>query len=113
MTEQSKLSREALEIVKAAANKVWEKYDDTYGYRTEKQERNNKVTTDLPDNVWFFINQFDIHNQVELLMTILMGEPSPARQEMFTFLADHLKEENKEIERLKETIEEIEKTKIN
>lgn len=69
--EKSKLSKEALEIVKRLAHQVWEKYDDQFGYRTEKQKRNDETPTDNPDNIWFFLGQFDIYNQTELYALVL------------------------------------------
>lgn len=46
-----KLSKEALEILKRSAHKVWEKYDDTHGYRTEKQNRNNMARLSIGTTV--------------------------------------------------------------
>lgn len=60
--EQS-LSKEALELAKKISDGIWQRYDDTYGYQTEKREYNANVSTDNPDNIWFFWGQFDICNQ--------------------------------------------------
>ena len=64
-----------LKLIQRMAHEVWQKYDDTYGYRTEKQERNAKVSTKHPDNIWFFWNQFDINNQKELVSKIVSEIP--------------------------------------
>lgn len=59
------MSKEALELAKQIAHEVWAKYDDEFGYRTEKQARNAEVSTDIPDNIWFFWGQFDLNNKAE------------------------------------------------
>lgn len=105
MITQSNLSKESLEIAKRAAHKVWEKYDDTYGYKTEKQTRNDNMSTDHPDNIWFFINQFDLHNQVELLLNILLEPESDDKIAVFNFVGDYLQEIGQEIGRMNEEIE--------
>ena len=64
------MSKDALELLKRVAHQVWEKYDDTFGYRSDKQERNESVSTDISDNVWFFWGQFDGENQGELVRRI-------------------------------------------
>lgn len=54
---------DSLKLAQKIANEVWQPYDDTHGYRTEKQERNAAVNIDDPENIWFFWNQFDSSNQ--------------------------------------------------
>ncbi len=71
------MNKEALELAKRIAHEVWEKYDDTHGYRAEKQERNAKTSTDDPYSIWFFWQQFDMNNQAEffiLLSTKYQGQ---------------------------------------
>lgn len=64
------MSEDALKLAQQIAHEVWEKYDDTHGYRTEKQEANASVPTDNPDNIWFFWNQFDPRNQAEFVARV-------------------------------------------
>jgi hypothetical protein len=57
------LSEKALKIAKKIANKVWSKYDDKFGYKSGKINRNNGFAEMLP--VW---QQFDPLNQGEFYM---------------------------------------------
>jgi hypothetical protein len=63
--KEVKLGVPELELAKKISHQVWEKYDDQFGYRTEKQTYNDNVSTDIPDNIWFFWGQFDSINQAE------------------------------------------------
>lgn len=103
-TVHMKLSKEALEILKRSAHKVWEKYDDTHGYRTEKQNRNNDVSTDNSDNAYFFIGQFDPRNQQELLFYVLTEDESEARSQAIVFVMEQLKITAEALETLKKTL---------
>ena len=49
------------------SNIIWETYDDTHGYATEKIEKNNSVSIDNEENFWFFWGQFDHINQRKML----------------------------------------------
>lgn len=76
-TEESMLDLEprvsigARKMAKAIAHDVWQKYDDTYGYRTEKQERNAKVSVYDADCMIFFFGQFDPTNQNEFIARLM------------------------------------------
>jgi hypothetical protein len=63
MSKELILGKRELELAKKISNEIWATYDDKFGYATEKQEKNNSVSTDIPDNIWFFWGQFDSHNQ--------------------------------------------------
>ncbi len=52
-----------------AALKVWSKYDDTYGYQTEKTTQVNAITN-YADNWFTFLGMMDSTNQAELLTYI-------------------------------------------
>ena len=58
------------ELAKRISNAVWQKYDDAYGYRSEKQESNAAVNVEVPENIWFFWNQFDSINQEEFVKRV-------------------------------------------
>jgi hypothetical protein len=64
----NELTKEDLEIAKKISHDLWQPYDDTHGYRTEKQTRNAEVSTENPDNIWFFWGQFDSTNQTMFLI---------------------------------------------
>lgn len=70
------MSEDALKLAQQIAHEVWEKYDDTHGYRTEKQERNDNHPTNDPDCMWFFWNQFDENNQNEFIGGVIDRLPS-------------------------------------
>lgn len=52
------------EDMRQAAIKVWSKYDDTYGYQTEKRNQVNELTN-FKDNWYTFLGMMDNTNQVE------------------------------------------------
>lgn len=72
------LGRPELELAKKISHQVWEKYDDQFGYRTEKQTYNDIVSTDVPDNIWFFWGQFDHINQLEFTSRVERSKSSGA-----------------------------------
>lgn len=55
--------------IKKNALKIWEGYDDTYGYRTEKTER-VKGIKNISDNVWCIVAMFDPINQAKLISMV-------------------------------------------
>lgn len=40
------MTRPALELMQQLAREIWATYDDTYGYRSEKQAANNSINLD-------------------------------------------------------------------
>lgn len=54
------------EEIKARAIEIWQTYDDTYGYATEKIERVKSITN-VKDNWGFIVGMFDSPNQQKLL----------------------------------------------
>lgn len=57
------------EDIKQAAIAVWNTFDDTYGYRSEKLERVDSIKN-YSDNWFTFISMFDFQNQYKLLNNI-------------------------------------------
>lgn len=87
-----KLSTEALELAKAIAHEVWDKYDDTYGYRTEKQTWSDAISTNHPDNIWSIWNQFDSTNQAEFAAHVALlvnSEPDNVAAELLHWIYDN------------------------
>jgi len=89
------LSNKALEFAQKIAHEVWQKYDDKYNYRTEKQERNAKVLPNHPDNMWFYWNQFDSSNQDEFSKRVLGLPESKAKEELKVWISERFKEYTK------------------
>jgi len=58
-------SNELFEEVKEASMNVWNGYDDTHGYATEKVNR-IKDLNNVGDNFMYMVSMFDIYNQVKL-----------------------------------------------
>jgi hypothetical protein len=52
--------------IKEAATKIWNTYDDDYGYRTEKLNQ-IKDLENVEDNAWFIVAMFDPVNQQKLI----------------------------------------------
>ena len=55
--------------IKASAISVWETYDNTYGYVTEKLEYINRLEN-IQDNVMVFYRMFDWVNQAKMLNSL-------------------------------------------
>lgn len=69
------------EDIKAQAIKIWQKYDNTYGYVDEKVNR-IKDLANVQDNAWHIVAMFDCDNQVKLLKRV-NAETEAAIREMF------------------------------
>jgi len=52
--------------IKANATKIWQGYDDTYGYATEKIDRIKDITN-VKDNYMYMVSMFDSDNQAKLI----------------------------------------------
>lgn len=52
--------------IKEAAIEIWQTYDDTYGYATEKITRVREITN-VKDNWGYIVGMFDSPNQQKLL----------------------------------------------
>lgn len=59
--------------IKENAKKIWESYDNTHGYVTEKLQRID--IENFSDNAWYIVAMFDVPNQNKLLS---MVEPETA-----------------------------------
>lgn len=59
-------SQEIFDEIKEAATEIWNSYDDTYGYATEKIDV-IKDLKNLRDNAWTIVAMFDGSNQSKLL----------------------------------------------
>lgn len=87
------MSEDALKLAQQIAHEVWEKYDDTYGYRIEKQERNAAQPLTDPDAIWFFWNQFDNRNHLEFIARLMTTPRTPGLKELKDFcLAEYNRE---------------------
>jgi hypothetical protein len=58
-------TQEVFDEIRTEAIKIWEKYDDQYGYATEKINRVNAVKN-YADNAMIFYRMFDSSNQSKL-----------------------------------------------
>lgn len=90
------LSKTALELAQKISHLIWEKYEDTHGYKTEKQTRNANVSTDHPDNIWFFWGQFDQFNQSEFMYRVrgAVDKKVDGAQELLDFLESQVQINN-------------------
>lgn len=59
-------SDEVFEDIKTNAIKLWQTYDDQYGYATDKVNRIKDIAN-VQDNAWYIVAMFDIENQVKLI----------------------------------------------
>jgi len=57
--------QEVFDDIKACAIKIWQGYDDTYGYASEKITIVEKITN-IKDNAWTIVAMFDVFNQEKL-----------------------------------------------
>lgn len=56
---------EMFEEVREASKQVWNDYDDTHGYATEKINRIKDIGN-VSDNFMYMVSMFDMGNQVKL-----------------------------------------------
>lgn len=59
-------SDEIFNEIKQAAIEIWQTYDDTYGYATEKLNYVDSITN-IKDNWGTLVGMFDHDNQMKLL----------------------------------------------
>lgn len=58
--------QEIFDDIKANAIKIWQGYDDQYGYATDKINRIKDIVN-FKDNAWYMVAMFDWQNQRKLL----------------------------------------------
>lgn len=75
------ISDKLFDELKQASIEVWETYDDTYGYASEKINY-VKSLTNVGDNYGTFIGMFDVHNQEKLYHKV--GDESKALIDSWT-----------------------------
>jgi len=61
--------------IKKNSIKIWQSYDDTYGYATEKIDQIKDIKN-ISDNAWYMVAMFDSNNQDKL---ISMVKPETAK----------------------------------
>lgn len=59
--------------LKQAAIVIWSRYDDTYGYATEKIDRVNSIEN-YADNWYTFLGMFDTQNQAKMMLEIKLDK---------------------------------------
>jgi len=85
MSDQ-KISREALELARVISHQVWSKYDDTHGYRSQKQDYNAHIAPES-DNIWAFWGQFDGSNQREFQERLKkLPAKTPGKKELLSWI---------------------------
>ena len=62
-------SNDIFEEIKIQAIKIWDTYDNTYGYRDEKVNYINSLSN-IEDNAMVFFRKFDHINQAKLISTL-------------------------------------------
>ena len=62
-------TNDIFEEIKNQAIKIWDTYDNTYGYRDEKVNYINSLTN-IEDNAMIFFRMFDHINQAKLIATL-------------------------------------------
>lgn len=65
-------SEEVFEEVKRESIKIWETYDNEYGYVDKKAERIRDMGN-VRDNMMFIVGMFDIYNQIKLMENLSAG----------------------------------------
>ena len=76
-------SQEVFEDIKQASIKLWQTYDNTYGYVDEKVDK-IKDMRNISDNYAYMVAMFDSDNQIKLI-NLLEREDS---KELVTKLID-------------------------
>lgn len=68
-------SQDVFDDIKENATKIWQTYDNQFGYVDEKLERIS--VENVSDNAWYIVAMFDGQNQAKLLE---MVKPETAEQ---------------------------------
>lgn len=50
-------------LAQRIAHKIWGKYSDEFGYKSDKRLKNKMVDPNNIENIYFFIAQFGVHDQ--------------------------------------------------
>ena len=58
--------KEVFDEIKKASMEIWQTYDDSFGYATEKMSRIKDIEN-VSDNAWYMVAMFDTVNQAKLL----------------------------------------------
>ncbi len=66
-------SQEVFDEIKEGAIAVWKRYDDTFGYASEKINRVQSINN-IEDNWGFIVSMFDIHNKQKLFEILQSDE---------------------------------------
>lgn len=80
----------ALELARKISIEIWKTYDDSYGYATEKINKCKEVSTDNPENFYFFFGQFDSRNQKKFMEKVIYTEESEERNWLLTKINDYI-----------------------
>ncbi len=62
-------SQQVFDEIKAGAIKIWNTYDNEYGYATDKINRIKDIQN-FKDNAWFIVAMFDYQNQRKLMLEV-------------------------------------------
>lgn len=62
-------SQAMFDEIKKEAIKIWQTYDDTYGYASEKVDR-IKDLTNVKDNYMYMVAMFDDTNKLKLMAAL-------------------------------------------
>lgn len=57
------LTKKHVALAKKIAHKIWGKYSDEFGYKSDKRLKNSMVDDTKLENIHFFVGQFEIHDQ--------------------------------------------------
>ena len=58
--------QEVFDEIKEQSIKLWQTYDNTHGYATEKISRIENLEN-IKDNAWYIVAMFDSGNQMKLM----------------------------------------------
>lgn len=61
--------QEIFDDIKDNAMKIWNTYDDEFGYRSEKINRIKDIGN-IKDNAWYVVAMFDQSNQAKLMSMV-------------------------------------------
>ncbi len=74
-------SDDVFEDIKANAIKIWQTYDDTYGYASEKIDRIKDIAN-VSDNYMYMVAMFDETNQAKLMQAVQPETAARIREAM-------------------------------
>ena len=83
------ISLRARQLAKRIAHGVWGKYSNRFGYKLNKQSRNDRVDPHDINSMVFYFGQFDVTDQLEFVEILSEIDNPKLTTELFTWIKQY------------------------